>query len=171
MRKESCSRTVVDWILTLAHPFIKHIPTVLLTRCITFTVRSRWETILDIEYRDKNDPSRAHCTYVCQHDMDIISQCSIHDAPVCKCPLPCDWDSVQRFNNYEYLGIHQGAFNYRDEFTLELLKCIAGLCIHSSEASNRLIPFGCYANVAEPEAEHPEKPNAWYNDVDTTGQR
>lgn len=46
----ACQRTVVDWVLTFAFPFIKHLPTVTLNGAVKKSSKVKWKYILTQEY-------------------------------------------------------------------------------------------------------------------------
>jgi hypothetical protein len=54
MRKYPCWKTIVDWILVFAFPFIKHVPKVHLRGCIKTAVKHKWAHLLDIEFANRN---------------------------------------------------------------------------------------------------------------------
>jgi hypothetical protein len=51
-----CWKTTVDWILTLAFPFIKNVPNVYLHGCIKEVTKQKWDQILHTEYAERHLP-------------------------------------------------------------------------------------------------------------------
>lgn len=46
-----CQKTVVDWIMTVAFPFIKDIPNVWLSGAVNTTSKKKWKYILNANYK------------------------------------------------------------------------------------------------------------------------
>jgi hypothetical protein len=60
MSHDPCHTEVVDWILTFAFPFIKHIPTIRLTGAMKTHQRKKWELIFKREYEERNEQYQSH---------------------------------------------------------------------------------------------------------------
>lgn len=83
-----CSRIAVDWILTAAFPFIKHIPTVRLIGCIKTSIKNKWDHILATEYLHRNEDGWVS-DYDWHQEMSAIVNHSATPKHPCLCPFSC----------------------------------------------------------------------------------
>jgi hypothetical protein len=89
MRMDVCYRSMPHWILTLALPYIKHIPHVLLEGCIKTDVKTKWNKILSDAYNFRDGDIRAEGYMEWRKEMYNISSYTVMGSPPCVCPLPC----------------------------------------------------------------------------------
>ena len=73
MGQHPCYNVIVDWILTVLFPYIKHVPNVLLTGAIKASAANKWDYILNKEYNERNLEERTH-GYDCQPAMRRICE-------------------------------------------------------------------------------------------------
>jgi hypothetical protein len=55
-----CHRTMVEYILNLAFPFVKHVPNVRMSGCIKTSQKTKWEHIFATEYHQRKETYRTH---------------------------------------------------------------------------------------------------------------
>jgi hypothetical protein len=55
-----CQKTVVDWVLTFAFPYIKNIPNIHLLGSVKKSTKDKWYNILEREYRERKCDFRTH---------------------------------------------------------------------------------------------------------------
>ncbi|KAF2657870.1 hypothetical protein K491DRAFT_594063 [Lophiostoma macrostomum CBS 122681] len=60
MVKFPCQRILVDYILTFAFPFIKHVPNIYLAGCIKSKQKADWDRIFATEYYERSKDYRTH---------------------------------------------------------------------------------------------------------------
>jgi hypothetical protein len=110
MPTRPCYKTAVDWVLTFAFQFIKHVPTVRLAGYVKKSVKDKWDYILATEYKHRNDKD-----WTSSYDHDeamgrIIGQ-PAYATPECYCPLSCT-------DKPEF--VHVNEFDFRDEYTTDM---------------------------------------------------
>lgn len=60
MEHYPCQKTIVDWILTFAFPFVKHVPNIHLAGSVKPVTNNKWEARIECEYRDRRLDCRTH---------------------------------------------------------------------------------------------------------------
>jgi hypothetical protein len=87
MSTAPCFRTVIDWILTFAFPFIKHVPNVYLRGRIKTSLRAKWEDIFATEFKFRKDNNFVGFDW--EGAMAAITCQPGYATPVChRCPAP-----------------------------------------------------------------------------------
>lgn len=81
----SCQKTMVDWILTAAHPYIKHIPKVNLEGAIKHSTKLNWDMILKEEQDGKLHDLGAALHAIGNMPDDALP-------PPCYCSTPCAYE-------------------------------------------------------------------------------
>ncbi|KAF2657871.1 hypothetical protein K491DRAFT_756472 [Lophiostoma macrostomum CBS 122681] len=114
-----CHRTMVDYILSFAFPFIKHIPNVHLIGCIKTSQKKRWSHILATEYYQRKETYRTH-GYDYEASLkeilsDNLSPYPVTLPPACSCPWPCSKDAITKMSLVWSLNM---LFDYDDEYDI-----------------------------------------------------
>ncbi|KAF2276772.1 uncharacterized protein EI97DRAFT_417785 [Westerdykella ornata] len=153
MRTSICYKTVVDWILTFAYPYIHHIPNVILAGCVKKEVRERWTHRLATGYRLRRKISRKGLSeaetlgYNWQADMDLIGKYPSHSPPRCSCPVPCDLFEMRDFAfRHNVPPEIYRVFDHDDEWTEELNERVVWLITHAPQHLSELVLYGPQAN-------------------------
>ncbi|PSN73389.1 hypothetical protein BS50DRAFT_653864 [Corynespora cassiicola Philippines] len=89
MSREPCWRTVVDWVILFAFPFIKEIPRVGLHGAIKSDIKRKWEFILDQHYLHRNLDYQPHGFDYEEELQSIIGHWMVYQTPECTCPAKC----------------------------------------------------------------------------------
>jgi hypothetical protein len=159
VRRRVCWRVMAQWIMTLAFPYVKHIPIVRLEGCVKTDVKRAWEMILREEYKLRGDVEAQQTHgYDWDQEMRTIQSCSFMGAPVCFCPLPCDememWRRGIRDSIRQILsgGGEVLRFDRDDEFTMERYQ--RALRLVKKHGWLHPIIYGPDANLKELEAEY-----------------
>jgi hypothetical protein len=145
-----CQRTVVDWILTFAFPYIKHIPKVTLSGCVKHDQKKRWEKILAQECRKHKYETH----FVWEDAMAVIELHPWYAPLLCSCPLSCNISNIDFFiSDIQRSRMMPDNFDTYDEYTPELGERVNRLLCRLPDEAH-LIFLGPEANIEALEAEY-----------------
>lgn len=151
-----CSKVVIDWILTLAFPFINRIPTVRLRGGTKSSMKTDWEFRLDKEYQAQRHGMR-HRDYSWTRAYLDLKGWRSWMVPTCQCALPCNVEKRQEL--YDGMVIDWEVFDFDDEYNEKLLERAKKLYESAGtklgigtpwlENSSRIVLYGPSANLDE----------------------
>ncbi|KAJ4359470.1 uncharacterized protein N0V89_000024 [Didymosphaeria variabile] len=122
---QPCYRVIIDWILTFAYPYVKHIPKVHLQGHIKNVTKTKWDRIFLTEYLLGQGKEIGHHGFVYQSALDVISnEPAFALAPHCYCPKSCIkkyewWPCGREVKDRERRRQLADTFDFNDTFREE----------------------------------------------------
>ncbi|KAF1911213.1 hypothetical protein BDU57DRAFT_543574 [Ampelomyces quisqualis] len=102
-----CQRVMVDWIMTVAWPYVKHLPKVMVGGAVKRDSETKWNNLLALALKDK-DAVFDHA----RNEWAIFNTPPTHLPPPCSCRTPC---TVEHASRTGLVYRHTDTFDHEDD--------------------------------------------------------